>query len=158
MQTLNNEMIYNIQVGQQGAMAKEQTQTQAASGDFCSLGTAHRAGDVVLKDGSTVHVRAMRAEDDASLLALFQSLSEESLWLRFYSLLKGKALAAEAHRETNLDHAFGLVALSGGDRRIVGHAFYAGIEAHRAEVAFTINDDVHRRIQGISLFGELAKM
>src|SRR5215510_68366 len=136
MQTLNSEMIYNIPVGQRRSMAKEQTQTQAASGDFCSLGTAHRADDVVLKDGSTVHVRAMRPEDDQALLALFQSLSEESIWLRFYSLLKGAALAAEAHREANLDHALGLLALSGPDQKVVGHAFYAGIDEHRAEVAF----------------------
>ncbi len=60
-------------------MDKQNGQT-APAGDFCALGTAHRAGDVVLKDGSTVHVRAMRPDDDVALLTLFQSLSEESLW------------------------------------------------------------------------------
>lgn len=136
-------------------MDKETTQP---SGDFCSISTSHRAGDVVLKDGSTVHVRALRPEDDQALLALFQSLSEESLWLRFYSLLKGAALAAEAHREANLDHAFGLVALSGADERIVGHAFYAGIDEYRAEVAFTIADDFQKRGLGTILLGQLAEV
>src|SRR6185436_4777251 len=99
MQTLNKEMIYNIPAGQQPPMNKQNGQTTPA-GDFCAVGTAHRAGDVVLRGGSTVHVRAMRPDDDLALLGLFQSSSEESLWLRFYSLTKGAALAAEARRET----------------------------------------------------------
>src|SRR4030095_585818 len=100
MQTLNEEMIYNIPVQQRPPMDKQNGKT-APAGDFCVLGTVHRAGDVVLKDGSTVHVRAMRPEDDEALLALFQSLSEESLWLRFYSLAKGAALPAVALAETH---------------------------------------------------------
>ena len=56
-------------------------------------------GDVVLRDGSTVHVRMMRPGDEPGLLGLFQSLSEESRWLRFFSPVTGSALAAEAHRE-----------------------------------------------------------
>src|SRR5438034_4805107 len=63
-------------------------------------------GDVVLRDGSTVRVRVMRPEDEESLLALFQSLSDEARWLRFFSPAKGSALAAEAHREATLDRAF----------------------------------------------------
>ena len=156
MQTLNTEMIYKNPLGQTLPMNKENE--SSASGDSCSLGVAHRAGDVVLKDGSTVQVRPMRPEDDKALLALFQSLSERSLWLRFYSLLKGAALAAEACRETNLDRAFGLVALSGAEEKIVGHAFYASIDEQRAEVAFTIGDDFQRRGLGTLLLGQLAEV
>lgn len=158
MQTLNDEMIYNTQAGQHPPMTKEGTQPIAASGDFCLTGATHREGDVVLRDGSTVRVRTMRPEDDQALLALFESLSEESLWLRFYSLAKGAALAAEAHRETNLDHTFGLVALSGAEERVVGHAFYASIDEHRAEVAFTIADDFQGRGLGTILLGQLAEV
>ncbi|HEX5888913.1 MAG TPA: hypothetical protein VFY61_09425, partial [Pyrinomonadaceae bacterium] len=43
-----------------------------------------RVGDVVLRDGSTVHIRVMRPEDEAGLCELLNSLSEESRWLRFY--------------------------------------------------------------------------
>ncbi|HWP55182.1 MAG TPA: GNAT family N-acetyltransferase [Pyrinomonadaceae bacterium] len=157
MQTLDKEMIYNIPVGQRLPMDKQNGQT-APGGDFCALGVAHRAGDVVLKDGSTVQVRAMRPEDDVALLALFQSLSEESLWLRFYSLTKGAALAAEARRETNLDRTFGLVALSGAEEKMVGHAFYAGIDEQRAEVAFTIADNFQGRGLGTLLLGQLAEV
>src|SRR5512144_390303 len=68
----------------------------------------HREGNVVLRDGSTVRIRVMRPADEPGLLALLQSLSEESRWLRFYSFASNSALAIEAHREANLDHTFGL--------------------------------------------------
>ena len=115
-------------------------------------------GDVVLRDGSTVRVRMMRPGDESGLLALLQSLSEESRWLRFFSPTKGSALAAEAHREANLDHTFGLIALSGAEERVVGHAFYAGLDQNRAEVAFTIANDFQGRGLGTILLGQLAEV
>ena len=106
-----------------------------------------RVGDVVLRDGSTVRVRAMRPEDEGLLFALFKSLSADSRWLRFMSAASDSALAAEAHREASVDYCrkFGLIALTGAEDRIVGHAFYTAISEDRAEVAFAIADDYQRR-------------
>jgi succinyl-CoA synthetase alpha subunit/GNAT superfamily N-acetyltransferase len=118
----------------------------------------HRDGDVVLRDGSTVRVRAMRPTDEAGLCGLLNSLSEESRWLRFYCLQNSSALAAEAHREANLDHAFGLVACSGDEERVVGHAFYVAVAEQRAEVAFTIANDFQGRGLGSILLGQLAEV
>jgi acetyl coenzyme A synthetase (ADP forming)-like protein len=115
-------------------------------------------GDVVLRDGSTVRVRVMRPGDESALLGLFQSLSEESRWLRFYSPTNGSALAAEAHREANLDHTVGLLAISGTEERAVGHAFYAGLDQNRAEVAFTIANDFQGRGLATILLGQLAEV
>ena len=95
----------------------------------------HRDGDVVLRDGSTVRIRVMRPSDEAGLCELLSSLSEESRWLRFYCNQNRAAIAAEAHREANLDHAFGLIAVGGEEERVVGHAFYVAITGKRAEVA-----------------------
>jgi succinyl-CoA synthetase alpha subunit/GNAT superfamily N-acetyltransferase len=117
-----------------------------------------RDGDVVLRDGSTVRVRAMRPTDEAGLCGLLNSLSEESRWLRFYCLQNRSALAAEAHREANLDHAFGLVACSGDEERVVGHAFYVAVAEQRAEVAFTIANDFQGRGLGSILLGQLAEV
>src|SRR6185312_11980740 len=128
------------------------------NGDSCSVGATHREGDVVLRDGSTIRVRRMQPGDDKALCALFESLSEESRWLRFFSVANGSALAAEARRETNLDRTFGLVALSGADERLVGHAFFAELEEHRAEVAFTIAEDYQGRGLGTLLLGQLAEV
>ncbi|HYJ84821.1 MAG TPA: GNAT family N-acetyltransferase [Pyrinomonadaceae bacterium] len=120
--------------------------------------SARRDGDVVLRDGSTVRIRVMRAADELGLLALLQSLSEESRWMRFYSSASGTALATEAHREANLDHTFGLLAFSGAEERVVGHAFYAVVDEHRAEVAFTIANDFQGRGLGTILLGQLAEV
>src|ERR1044071_653399 len=117
-----------------------------------------RDGDVVLRDGSTVHIRVMRASDEPGLCALLTSLSEESRWLRFYCLQNSSAIAAEAHREANLDQTFGFVACSGKDERVVGHAFYVVIEERRAEVAFTIANDFQGRGLGSILLGQLAQV
>jgi len=121
---------------------------------------AQRDGDVVLRDGSTVRVRVMRPEDEELLFELFKSLSADSRWLRFLSATSDSALAAEAHREAAVDYSrkFGLIALTGKDDRIVGHAFYTAITDDRAEVAFAIADDYQGRGLATILLGQLAQV
>ena len=45
----------------------------------------HHKANVVLRDGSTVHVRPVRAEDAAAVQAFFKGLSPKSIALRFFS-------------------------------------------------------------------------
>ena len=118
----------------------------------------HRDGDVVLRDGSTVRIRVMRPSDEPGLCELLTALSEESRWLRFYCQQNSSAIASEAHREANLDQSFGLVACSGKDERVVGHAFYVAVGEKRAEVAFTIANDFQGRGLGSILLGQLAQV
>ena len=119
-----------------------------------------RGGDVVLRDGSTVRVRVMQPEDEPLLFNLFRSLSEDSRWMRFFCIAKDSALAAEAHREAQVDYCrtFGLIALAGSEERIVGHAFYSATSKDRAEVAFTIANDYQGRGLASILLGQLAEL
>jgi acetyl coenzyme A synthetase (ADP forming)-like protein len=172
MQTSINKFSHNGQIGSLAAMTSKTQgkESPEETGDACVYGGPHPDGDVVLRDGSTVRVRAMRPEDDQALFGLLNSLSDESRWLRFFSPTKGSALAAEAHRETNLDRTFGLLAVSGAPKplatasgsvtkeRVVGHAFYAALDQVRAEVAFTIADDFQRRGLATILLGQLAEV
>jgi len=41
--------------------------------------------DVVLSDGGTVHMRPIRAEDADALLGLYERMSADSIFLRFFS-------------------------------------------------------------------------
>jgi predicted CoA-binding protein/GNAT superfamily N-acetyltransferase len=124
-----------------------------------------REGDIILRDGSTAHVRPSRPEDETGLLALFRSLSEQSRWLRFFAPVRDSALAVEARREVDTDytHTFGIVATTGPEQRIVGHAFYARLaeekekETTRAEVAFAVADEYQGRGLGTILLGQLAE-
>ncbi|MEK6304590.1 MAG: GNAT family N-acetyltransferase [Acidobacteriota bacterium] len=120
----------------------------------------HQAGDVVLRDGSTVKVRPLQPDDEQRLLDFFRSLSEESRWLRFFSFIKDKLLAAEAHREATVDQVrtFGLIALTGGNERVVGHALCSAMEADRADAAFAVADDYQGRGLGTILLGQLAQV
>jgi acetyl coenzyme A synthetase (ADP forming)-like protein len=119
-----------------------------------------QGGDVVLRDGSTVRVRVMQPEDEQLLFNLFHSLSEDSRWMRFFCLSNDSALAAEAHREAQLDHCrtVGLIALAGSEERVVGHAFYAAISEGHAEVAFTIANEYQGRGLASILLGQLAEI
>jgi hypothetical protein len=65
--------------------------------------TATAIVDVALRDGSTVRVRPVTAEDEPQLRALLARLSEESRWLRFFSAgqdLDNLATRASAHLAT----------------------------------------------------------
>lgn len=106
-----------------------------------------------LKDGTPVIVRAIRANDQASLRAEFGKLDSESIYLRFFAFKRGLT-DSELSEATNVDfdHVVALVAttgtgeherLIGGGRYIVGHGAPTS-----AELAFLTNGEF--RGQGLA--------
>ncbi len=98
-----------------------------------------REVDVALRDGSTVHIRPVRATDETAIGAFLRAVSPDSIGFRFFG-------AADLEWATawslDVDYAdrFGLVAETGTPGQIVSHAAYVRIDDHRAEVAFLVAD------------------
>ena len=91
--------------------------------------------DVVLRDGSTLHVRPATEKDAPRLREFLASLSEQSRWFRYFSA--GVNLDRAAHDAASPE-GLSLVAVHGPEDTIVGHGTYVGRQ--RAEVAFAVAD------------------
>lgn len=98
-----------------------------------------READVALRDGSTVHVRPVRASDEPGIRAFLHDVSRESLGFRFFG---APDLEWVTSWSLDVDYAdrFGLVAETGSPARVVSHASYIRMDGHRAEVAFLVAD------------------
>jgi acetyl coenzyme A synthetase (ADP forming)-like protein len=120
---------------------------------------AHRENDVVLRDGSTVHVRPARPTDAAAMEQLLRGLSDRSRWLRFFSGFPNLEHAVRWATEVDYEHRYGLVATTGGDGHLVGHAGWEreADRPERAEVALEIVDAMQSKGLGTILLGQLAE-
>jgi len=98
-----------------------------------------READVLLRDGSTVRVRPVRATDEPAIRAFLETISPESIAFRFFGMPDLSWVTAWA---IDVDYAdrFALVAESGTPRSIVAHAAYVREDEDRAEVAFLVAD------------------
>jgi GNAT superfamily N-acetyltransferase len=118
---------------------------------------SQREADVVLRDGSTIHLRPVRAGDEAALHEFYAGLSPESKVFRFFS--GGVNLDKVVSRMMEVDYRlrYGLVATAGADRQVVAHGFY-GASAHGpAEVAFAVADELQGRGVATIMLGQLAQ-
>ncbi len=98
---------------------------------------SQREADIALRDGSTVHVRPVRAADESAIRAFLHDVSRESIGFRFFG---PPDLEWVTSWSLDVDYAdrFGLVAATGSPSRIIAHAAYARIDDERAEVAFLV--------------------
>ena len=98
------------------------------------------AGDVVLRDGSTAHLRPGRSDDRAALLEFYGHLSPESRYFRFFGKPRVGDIVDDVVRAIHSGGAFTLVAEI--DRHIVaiGQYFPYAETPELAEVAFAVAD------------------
>jgi acetyl coenzyme A synthetase (ADP forming)-like protein len=111
--------------------------------------------DVVLADGGTVRLRPVRPDDDGALLSLYEQLSDESIYLRFFSPVP-RPTAAQLERLTNVDYANTMVLVAQLGDELVAIARYDRVGPDEAEVAFTVRDDQQGRGLGTLLLEHLA--
>ena len=106
---------------------------------------AEREAEVVLRDGSTVHVRPVRAEDEKAIHEFLEGLHSESRMFRFFSVSTDLRAAARSMVDVDYSRRYGLVAIRG--QTVVGQGLYFGDGPDDAEVAFAVAD----RLQGMGL-------
>ncbi|WP_454044076.1 bifunctional acetate--CoA ligase family protein/GNAT family N-acetyltransferase [Cellulosimicrobium sp. Marseille-Q8652] len=123
--------------------------------------------DVVLRDGTTTHVRPIRPDDADALQRFHVSQSERSTYLRFFAPMQ-RLSDRDLDRFTRVDHSdrVALVAVRprngvpddgpAGEQDIIGVARFDRTTAHEAEVAFNIADSAQGRGLGSVLLEHLA--
>ncbi len=95
--------------------------------------------DVALRDGATLRVRPLAAEDAPAIRAFLEGLSLESIGFRFFGSVDLEWAASWAMDVDSADR-YALVASTGPDHAIVAHAAYIRTGENRAEVAFAVAD------------------
>jgi acyl-CoA synthetase (NDP forming)/RimJ/RimL family protein N-acetyltransferase len=112
--------------------------------------------DVLAADGSVVHLRPIRTDDEAALKAINHRLSDRSIYLRFFALSRSNA-DEHTHHLVGADPDRGHVALVAEvDGAVVGVGSYEPMRADEAEMAFLVDDAMHGRGIGTLLLEQLA--
>jgi acetyl coenzyme A synthetase (ADP forming)-like protein len=117
---------------------------------------AHFQWDVVLRTGSTLHVRPVKKGDEAELIEFFRRLSPEAVRARFFDARRPEDALESAPADVDYDDVFGLVGEVHG--RIVGVAHYYRNRSRpqSAEAAFTVSDSMRGCGVGTRLLEQLA--
>jgi acetyl coenzyme A synthetase (ADP forming)-like protein len=111
--------------------------------------------DVVLRDGSSVRIKAAQTTDEAGILAFLKGLSDESRRLRFSA--KTVDLEATARVWSGVEDCQDCCVLAVHGGEVVGQASYERIATDRAEVGFTVADSFQGRGLGTLLLKRLAE-
>ncbi|WP_372734798.1 GNAT family N-acetyltransferase [Nocardioides sp.] len=109
-----------------------------------SVPPKHWEADVLLKDGSTAHIRPVRPDDADLMVDFYSRVSDRSKYYRFFSPMPTLS-ERDVARFTQVDHdaRVALVVLLRGEMIAVGR--YDVVAAGEAEVAFLVQDEHHGR-------------
>src|SRR5579863_1197449 len=130
--------------------------------DEAIIDAAHYSAEEILRDGGSIHIRALRPDDRERLLDHFKGLSQQSRYYRFFGLKRSMS-DAELVRPTQLDFVahVGLVATlrDATAERFIGVARYIrGDDPTHAEVSFAVLDQHQGRGIGSILLDHLSRI
>ncbi|MGZ8635066.1 MAG: GNAT family N-acetyltransferase, partial [Solirubrobacteraceae bacterium] len=116
--------------------------------------TPNDGSDIVLRDGSTAHVRPTGPGDVDGIAGFLRALSPDARWMRF---LGGGVNPTRVAREL-VGRGTGLVATSGPDDVIIAHACFVPERTDRADLAFAVADAWQGRGIATLLLAHLAEL
>jgi len=97
---------------------------------------------VILRNGASVRVRAIRPDDEPRLLALCRRLSSRTLYQRFFSLRRLRP--EEAHAFANVDYRQRMAVVAevddGPEPELVGVARYGPSDEGTADIGLVVAD------------------
>ena len=119
-----------------------------------------------LKDGTPVTIRPIRPEDEPLMVQFHTTLSERSVYLRYFCSL---SLSTRVEHERlvricfgSYDRGFALVAerknAATGQREILGVGRFSAISSTEAEVAVLVSDQWQGRGLGTELLASVARV
>jgi acyl-CoA hydrolase/GNAT superfamily N-acetyltransferase len=115
-----------------------------------------------LKDNTEVFVRPIKPDDEPLVQDMFYSFSEQTVYLRYHSLLKSMPHnKLQVFCNVDYEVEVALIGLVGppGNEDVIGIGAYAADPAKTlAEVAFSVRDDFQRKGLGTYLFDQLVKI
>ena len=117
---------------------------------------SHWEADVLLLDGGTARIRPSRPDDADLLVGLFDSMSDESKYMRFFSP-KAHLTEAEIDRFVNADQDQRVVLVATLGEEMIGTGGYDRMNDAEAEVAFMVADGQQGRGVGTLLLEHLAE-
>ena len=121
-----------------------------------SQDTAGLTCDIVLRDGSTVALRAATAADVPALCAFLDALSPDSRYFRFFSLTAPDAKSVGRLLPRTPDEGLALVGEVGNGLVAFAGYYRNRIDRERAEIAFAVADRFQGRGIGTRLLERLA--
>jgi len=115
--------------------------------------------EITLRDGTPLHLRPIRPEDQERLVSFYDRLSRESAYQRFFTVMK-RLPPDWAHLLANVDYERRLALLAEhgppAARELVGVARYEPTDrADTAEIAFVIQDGWQNRGLGTLMLNAL---
>jgi len=120
------------------------------------------SSDELLRDGSSIHVRAIRPDDKQRLREHSEGLSARSVYFRFLGPKKGLT-DADLAAFTDLDFVNRVALVATLEERIIGVGRYAisetaGDAPRSAEIAFSVVDDYQHHGIGTLLLEHLLRI